>query len=109
MNLFENLQNFNESNNLESIKDYWVYQEMMKINYQVEITDNSLTIRFPKPDNDIYAHYTFRYDEDFEDWIVHFHESHPESKGRILNDELEDYSSYEAVVKQCLYHFWNTH
>ena len=98
-----------ENVDLESIKDYWVYKEMMKMQYQVEITDNSLTIRFPKPDNDIYAHYTFRYDEDFEDWLVYFHGDKPERKGELIIDDLESISSYESVVKGCLYNFWNTH
>lgn len=109
MNLFENLQQMNETYNMEEIKNYWVYEEMMKMKYQVEITDNSVTIRFPKPDNDIYAHYTFRYDENFEDWIVRFHGDKPESKGRLIIDEMESISSYENVVKGCLYNFWNTH
>ena len=81
----------------------------MKRYYQVEITDNSLTIRFPKPDNAIYAHYTFRYDEDFEDWLVYFHGDKPERKGELIIDDLESISSYESVVKGCLYNFCNTH
>ena len=109
MNLFENLQQLNESHDIEDIKNYWVYEEMMKMDYQVEITDTSLTIRFPKPDNDIYAHYTFRYDEDFEDWVVYFHGDKPERKGELIIDDLESISSYESVVKGCLYNFWNTH
>lgn len=109
MHLFENLHNYNENNNIEDIKNYWVYKEMMDMDYQVEITDDSLTIRFPKPDNTIYAHYTFRYDVDFEDWIVRFHGDKPNSKGELIIDELESISSYESVVKGCLYNFWNTH
>ena len=105
----ENLQLCNESYNMEEIKSYWVYEEMMKMDYQVEITDNSLTIRFPKPDNDIYAHYTFRYDEDFEDWVVYFHGDNPDRKGELIIDRLESISSYERVVKGCLYNFWTTH
>ena len=109
MNLFENLQQFNENHDMESIKSYWAYKEIVEHDYQVEITDNSLTIRFPKPDNDIYAHYTFRYDEDFEDWIVYFHGDNPKRKGELIIDDLESISSYESVVKGCLYNFWNTH
>lgn len=98
-----------ENVDLESIKSYWAYKEIVEHDYQVEITDNSLTIRFPKPDNDIYAHYTFRYDEDFEDWLVYFHGDKPERKGELIIDDLESISSYESVVKGCLYNFWNTH
>ena len=105
----ESLQSCNENYNIEEIKNYWVYEEMMKMDYQVEITDNSLTIRFPKPDNDIYAHYTFRYDEDFEDWVVYFHGDNPDRKGELIIDRLESISSYERVVKGCLYNFWTTH
>lgn len=105
----ESLQSCTESYNMEEIKSYWVYEEMMKMDYQVEITDNSLTIRFPKPDNDIYAHYTFRYDEDFEDWLVYFHGDNPNRKGELIIDDLESISSYERVVKGCLYNFWTTH
>lgn len=103
-------ESMNDKNHdMESIKSYWAYKEIVEHDYQVEITDNSLTIRFPKPDNDIYAHYTFRYDEDFEDWLVYFHGDKPERKGELIIDELESISSYESVVKGCLYNFWNTH
>ena len=38
---FINESTSDKNYNMEEIKNYWVYQEMMKMEYQVEITDNS--------------------------------------------------------------------
>jgi len=110
MNLFENLQIIKENNYdeaLEVIMDSKPYKRLIELNYQVEIKENSLTIRFPKPDNDIYAHFTFNYDEAFEGYIVRCHGDKPNSKGELIIDDIESYESYEEVIKQCMYYFLN--
>lgn len=97
-----------ESTELSSkITEYWCYKEITARGYKVDITDSSVSIYFP--DGDLYAHFTFKRDEDESDeyWYVYNHNDKKDSKGECINGALEYTDTYEDVVNGCLYYFWS--
>lgn len=89
---------------LANYKDYWAYKEMTEYGYKVEVNKDSVIIYYE--DGDIYTNFKFNYDDESEFYLVYDCKGDLNSEGECINDELEEYDTYDEVVKQCLHYFW---
>lgn len=80
-------------------REYWVYEEIKDL-YNIEVTDNSVEIRF-QDDNSLYAGFTFEYNEDVEEYIIR------DDSGEMLNNSMESTTTYDEVVCSCFYYFYS--
>ena len=118
MNLFENLQIMKENQNNASseslnesikiepsneVKKYWVYEEIIKAGYSIELTKDCIKVLFE--DGTIYGNFNVSTEKDLTDDKIYYFAS---DDGQLLNYSFEDElpESYDELVKSTLYYFW---
>ena len=82
-------------------QDSWQYKRIIELGYIVDVTDDSVTIKFD--DGDVYANFKLippdNPSDPYDEWMA------KDSYGDIVSTSFDYTDSYDEIVTGCLYYF----